>query len=388
MQAMQAHNHEREYVVDERTPSRRAHGRMNRHSTSGARMESASASASASAQSQPAPQPIQPHPSLHPLRPPHIPSHAHPSVAPSHLALSPDESLRSLLRAAEGLGLLAASSRGPNGGAKLVHSNPRSPSIHLSSLSTTLLNSLSFGGGRRGSDDGRHVDAVTEGSQLCASILCKIVTGACEGLGDGGWSALALATGLMRKQLSAIENSQAGAEQPIPVSLLLAGHQLALKWCMDFLTADYPLRESARVKRQDTDTSGACVTPLSVNPHPVLTMKLSNLPILLTLIRSQLASKNPVLQLTNEERQHLSITITKAFLKGLHSHSFASSGPLSNIRIFDAPPAAHPRGYHGCSVMDGIILDVPLKTLVPLTHYCVIHRAMAEAKVMTRRVVV
>ena len=162
---------------------------------------------------------------------------------------------------------------------------------------------------------------------------------------------------------------------------LLAGHQLALRWCLDFLTTDYPARRAAADAAAATAAASSSaaqsvpVAALSPLPHPVAPIQLSNLPALLCVIRAQLMSKQPLLQLNDDERHFLSVLTLQAFLKGLQRPPASASGPgpaagtgfSSNIRVHEMPVGLE-GGVMRSSIWDGVVLDA-----VPLP----IHRTIA-----------
>jgi hypothetical protein len=240
---------------------------------------------------------------------------------------------------------LASSTRGPHGGVKLVHLNPLSPSVSLSQSSSTLTTSLSVSREHPG-----------------VSVLLNLVSRAVEGMADQGATLLHIATGLLRMHYDSLEQPH-GPHPVLPVPVLMAGHQLALQWCLDFLTADYPARQAKMAAAHSSSNN----TVPSQLPHPVAIIQLSNLPALLAVIRSQLASKQPLLQLSDDDRQFLSVLALQVFLQGLQrpgggGAAGGGTGFASNIRVHELPVG----GVHGVegvqrsSLFHGIVVDIPL----------------------------
>jgi hypothetical protein len=260
--------------------------------------------------------------------------------------LSVRDSLRTLRRSLGVLHHLASSIRGPHGGVKLVHLNPLSPSVSLSQSSSTLTTSLSVSSEHPG-----------------VSVLLNLVSRAVEGMADQGATLLHVATGLLRMHYDSLEQPH-GAQPVLPVPVLMAGHQLALQWCLDFLTADFPARQ-AKMAAADPGRANSNTGPSQL-PHPVAIIQLSNLPALLAVIRSQLASKQPLLQLSDDDRQFLSVLALQVFLQGLQRPGDGAAGGgtgfASNIRVHELPVG----GVHGVegvqrsSLFHGIVIDIPL----------------------------
>ena len=226
----------------------------------------------------------------------------------------------------------------------LIHSNPVAPSITLTNISSELLSSISI-----------------SSKNLSWMIITNMIEKGLEQVQDGGWSILQLVAFLNQRRYQRLNNPHASsssldANSPstsltpfIPTPVLLAGHQLALRWCMDFLTIDYRQRH----QQQQSSSSSSFL-------HPVHRISLSQLPILLRVIRSQFHSKQSILQLTPREEQHLALQLLQAFLKGLRQPSTATtSAPTfhaSNIRIQEISGSS----VDHSSVFEGIILDIPL----------------------------
>jgi len=162
--------------------------------------------------------------------------------------------------------------------------------------------------------------------------------------------------------------SPIGSVSVLPVPALIAGHQLALQWCLDFLTADFAQRQQQQQQqqREASAAQGGYSAPAHSEvqrlPHPVSSIQLSNLPALLAVIRSQLASKQPLLQLSDADRHYLSVLVLQAFLQGLQRPGARGSGGTgfaSNIRVHELPVGGE-GGVQRSSLFDGVVLDIPL----------------------------
>ena len=105
--------------------------------------------------------------------------------------------------------------------------------------------------------------------------------------------------------------------------------------------------------------AAAAFSASSGMPHPVVSIQLSNLPAMLAVIRSQLMSKQPILQLSAEERQFLAVLTLQAFLKGLRRPGGPSSTFASNIRIHELPVGMS-GGIMRSSIVEGAVIDIPL----------------------------
>jgi hypothetical protein len=106
-----------------------------------------------------------------------------PAQAAPLRSLSVAESIRSLRQSMATLHQLAATSRGPHGGVKLLHLNPLSPSVTLSQSSSVLTTSLAISQEHPG-----------------VSVLLGLVARAVEGLADQGATMLHIATGSVHTQ--------------------------------------------------------------------------------------------------------------------------------------------------------------------------------------------
>jgi hypothetical protein len=218
-------------------------------------------------------------------------------------------SIHALAHSIESVHQLASTTRGPFGCAKLVHMNPLSPSVSIQQSCAAFTSSLSL-----------------SRSNIGGAVLLQLVSRGLESIAEGGWTTLQLACGLLGKHFDSVIGS--AADRVLSVSVRAAGQHLALRWCIDFLTPDFPARQAADMNH----------VPSSLR-RPVCSVQLSNLPVLLSLIRSQLWSKQSVLHLREDERQFLAVLVVQAFLSGLSAPTGAAAGGFaSNIRVYQLPP--------------------------------------------------
>lgn len=249
--------------------------------------------------------------------------------------------------------------------AKVVHMNPLSPTVTLTHSSAILTSSLSI-----------------SRENIAISVLINLVSRGVEQIADGGFTVLQIAAGLLSARYRAMQETANKTPIPIPVvrgthtrswralcvrhhpialtvvpfvSLLqlLAGHQLALEWCLNFLTPDFPTRQAAATAQ--TVGAASASSPL---PHPVATISVSNLPAMLALIRSQLMSKQPLLQLSSDDRHALSVQVLQSFLRGIQRHPGVGEF-ASNVRVHGLPVGME-GGFRASSVIEGVVIDIPL----------------------------
>ena len=196
---------------------------------------------------------------------------------------------------------MCLSSYGAGGRYKIIHLNPKSFSVHVTSISSRIFGNMSI-------------------KKPLIRLLVQLLERQRTYIGDSGLFSLSLAANLIAR----------GWESGLPIPLVVQSYRLAEQWTLTFLD------------------------------NTTIEVSWSDMKTMLSLVRSSLATKG-VMRLTSQSVEYLSVLIVKAFLRGIQTNEEAGTISVPNVRIL-CPVGQDPMASE---VIEGVIVDIPLPPGAP-----------------------
>lgn len=202
---------------------------------------------------------------------------------------------------ARGLKDVCLSAYGPHGRPKAVHVNPKSNSVHVTSISSRLFGYFSI-------------------KAPIVRLLVQLVDGHRESVGDGGLFAMALAAGLIER----------GWSSGHPIPLVVQSYRMALTWTVDLMDQ--------------------------------ITTKVSwgDMRAMLELVKSSFTAR-AVTRLSEQTTHFLAVLLVQAFLTGLEINPKTGLVAVPSVRVLSLVG----KDTMASEVLDGVIVDIPLPIGAP-----------------------